>query len=380
MMKRAFFGACVAGVLGLLTSQTALAVEAQLSGLNLRPVEGPIPTVSVAGAEDRARRYAQTIREALDFFETELGWTLEFRLAVLDRAAWERVSGVPWPAPFVHADEAYIVMPASIVDYPGFGQWNFEDRALTEVLTVHEVGHALGNANGLHSDNHWLHELIADLFLAAFIHARQPSMLPLLNGPPQGFGPFPHRQFADLDYLYSGVGLLNYAWYQFELARLANLMLAEKPFRQIALELVRQLDGRTPSLAPRSIEPILAVTPKLGGELARFTGESSLPMVQPKVCADAILKHDGDSSGIVFENSSSETIHVIDWVSHANRQGTADAIADLRGQPREAIPAQPATIDPGEFLPLFGYSGQELDIGSGLCVTVGEAIARYRRQ
>lgn len=381
MARARIFGASViAGVLAICSPGPGLAVEAELSRLALKAVEAPVPTVAVAGSEERARRYAETIREALEFFEAELGWSLDFRLAVLDRPAWEKVSGVPWPAPFVQQAEAYIVMPNSIVDYPGFDQWSFEDRALTEVLTVHEVGHALGAANGLHSANHWIHELIADLFLAAFIRAREPSMLPLLKGPPKGFGPFRHTQFADLDYLYAGVGLLNYAWYQFELARIADRMLDEKPFAQVIGALKREPGANTPYLAARSAERVVAVTPSIGDDLAHFTGASSLPAVDAAVCSHAMRRDDGENSGLVFENASARPFAVIDWVSHDLRQGVEDGFAALEGRPAKVLPPSAVTVEPDTFMPLFGHAGQELDIGNGHCVRVGEALGRYRVQ
>ena len=356
----------------------AHAIEAELSLLDLRAVDAPIPTLAVDGAEDRALRYAKTIQRALAFFRTELGWSVDFKLAVLDRPAWEKASGVPWPAPFVQPSEAYIVMPASIVDYPGFDQWSFDDQALTEVLTVHEVGHALASANGLESANHWVHELIADLFLAAFVREKERAMMPLLAGPPEGFGPFKHTQFADLDYLYSGVGLLNYAWYQFELARLANRMLDEKPFRDIALELKGSLDGQVRLLAPASAEAVSAVTPGVGPELARFIGESSLARIEAMACSDALRNSSGENSAIFVENASSRPLDVIDWVSHETRQSTLDGIADLAGTPKETLPVQPVTVHPGTVAPLFAYAGQELDLGGGRCIKALGHPVRYR--
>lgn len=354
------------------------AVGPAISRLNLSVVDAPLPTVSVPGAEQRAMRYATAIERALTFFERELGWRIDFRLAVLDRPAWEQVSQVPWPAPFVADAEAYIVMPASIAEYPGFDQWPFEDEALSEVLTVHEIGHALGKAKGLASTNHSTHELIADIFMAAFILDQHRSMLPLLGGPPAGFGAQSHTQFADLDYLYSGVGLHDYAVYQFELVRLARLMLAEKPLRDLAPALALALQDREHLLAVKSAELLASVTPSLADELKRFSGDSSLPVVSAAQCTGAERDGSGGEIPIMLENSSNAELRITDWLAHDRRQAEADAWAEFVGEDKEKLAVDPIVVDPGTFFPAYAHAGQELDLGGGNCVRVPAAPSRFR--
>lgn len=367
-----------AGAIVWMVSARADPVGSAIERLDLSVVDAPLPTVSVPGFEQRAARYAITIERALDFFERELGWRIGFRLAVLDRPAWERVSQVPWPAPFVADAEAYIVMPASIAEYPGFDQWPFEDEALSEVLTVHEIGHALGKAKGLASTNHSTHELIADIFMAAFILDQHGSMLSLLDGPPAGFRAERHTQFADLDYLYSGVGLHDYAVYQFELARLARRMLAEKPFRELAPSLAEALQGKEYLMAAKSAQLLASVTPSIRVELQRFMGDSSLPAVEPTPCTGATHEASGEGTPIILENLGDTPLHVIDWAQQDRLQREADGLADLGGEDRKPIPVQPLVVGPGTYYPAFADVGQELDLGGGNCIRVPPTPSRYR--
>ena len=155
-------------------------------------------------------------------------------------------------------------------------------------------------------------------------------------------------------------------------------MLDEKPFRDIALELKGSLDGEVHLLAPASAEAVSAVTPGVGPELARFTGESSLARIEAMACSDALRNSSGENSAIFVENASSRRLDVIDWVSHQNMQSELDAIADLAGTPKETLPVQPVTVHPGTVAPLFAYAGQELDLGGGRCIKALGHPVRYR--
>ena len=215
--------------------------------------------------------------------------------------------------------------------------------------------------------------------MAAFILDQHRSMLPLLDGPPAGFGAQRHTQFADLDYLYSGVGLHDYAVYQFELARLARLMLTEEPFRDLAPALALALQGKEYLMAAKSAELLASVTPSVAGELRRFAGDSSLPAVVPIPCTGA--KGDESNAGIaiILENSGETELRVIDWALQDRLQREADGIADMTGLERKPIPVEPIVVAPGTYFPAYANVGQELDLGGGECVRVPPVGSRYRK-
>ena len=98
-------------------------------------------------------------------------------------------------------------------------------------LTSHEIGHVIAWQTGIWSNSHWVNELVADIFLAGYLRAREPDDRGLLDGVPAGFDDAGKvTSLAELDLRYAGIGLENYAWFQFRLAALADFLVAGSDF------------------------------------------------------------------------------------------------------------------------------------------------------
>jgi hypothetical protein len=84
-----------------------------LRSLPLQELPGPVPTLYVSSAQQRAREYQQSLQPALAWFEAQLQLKLPMDLAVLDRNSYEKINGAPWPIPYAMPYFNYLVFPRS---------------------------------------------------------------------------------------------------------------------------------------------------------------------------------------------------------------------------------------------------------------------------
>lgn len=261
------------------------------------------------GVEAEARRLAQVMSAAVSWYRARLDWDQPLAVAVLGREDWEAMARIPYPVPFAEMFWDVVVMPDSIVGFPGFARWGFDPRALNEALTFHEIGHVMANRLGIRSGNHFVEELIANIFLAAYVRAERPDLAFILAGVPAGFDRNDaYRSLIDLDDLYAGVGLMNYAWFQFRLAVLADFMVANAPLEEIIVGLREAFPAEAwhrRETIPASLARLEVVVPGVSSLVADIIGDGMLPRVVPGVCAEPV-EISGDANTLFVENRGTE--------------------------------------------------------------------------
>lgn len=344
-------------------------LEDEVGKITTVPVAAGLPVLANPSAVDRALTFAGVISKAESHFARELGWKLPFRMLVLGRADWERITPVPYPAPHVWNGKRLILMPESLRDYPGFEAWGFDDVQLNAILTVHEVGHALADENGLKWDNvnRSLHELLANIMMASFIHGEQPGMARLLDGVPKGFSPSRAFTLEDFNAEYISLGLRDYAWFQFEAAKAAGVMARAKPLKALMAEIRTELGQSRGMLGDREIAGLDRIVPGTADALASLKGSRSWAAAQIAPCMGKLPPlWSGRTIGIAIENHTGQDIRVRDplYERELDQMDAAffhmwDEQGPFKPKPREAnvIPAGHgwgATIPPGSEIIVEG--------------------------
>jgi hypothetical protein len=228
-----------------------------------------------AGADEAARAYADVLNDAAGWLADEVGWNATLVVAVLDGEDWRALARLPFPVPHARPGETMVVIPTSIAPYPGFDVWNLDARELTTALAVHELGHVASYDLDINRESLWVGELVANLFMAGYVRARRPELDALLGGVPDGFdGAGEVRSLAVLDEQYAGVGLENYAWFQFRLAELADAMVKERPFAEIVSGLRREFPfGQAAEEMTATLARLERIVPGSTQVIGDMTGE-----------------------------------------------------------------------------------------------------------
>lgn len=233
---------------------------------------------------------AEDIRRRVGRAEAFLSRTLEmsptFVVKVLNPQDWdEHTTDRPFGMP--HALNGELVLgtePAAFWRELGvlFSPLSGPDRArLTDVygeppsfarfadfLAVHELGHLYHPRSSIRFPRLWLKEFFANLCMYAYSAVEEPDSLELISVGPELLTQSPampsHRSLADFERLYSGVGAVNYCWYQFRLSALAEVLF--KAAGVGALQALHQAfrgapeEFSDPELADRltAVHPVLA--------------------------------------------------------------------------------------------------------------------------
>ena len=258
-----------------------------LSGLQELP--GKVPTRYVPGAQSRAAEYQKSLEAAQAWFSSELGVSVPTTLFVLDKDGYGRLgNGDSWPTPYSHTDKQdnVVIFPSHIEEMVGE-----ESKAKLpgEYILFHETGHNFAHRLGIDSGNSWVNELIANMFMAAYIQENRPDLMWVSEGPTaHDFALEPHfTSLRDLDYLYyQGVAPANYVWYQLEIQVLAQLLVKDQAFSEV----VRRLKAAFPEDA-RKQETFEQITAHLNtirsgaaNVLQSLYGPSIVRQVHPVAC------------------------------------------------------------------------------------------------
>ena len=304
---------------GLIWMATVSSIGAQgtvdrlsvLRKLNLPELQGSVAVIYVPTARRRAVEYQRTLEDAHAWFERELGMEISLNLAVLDQKTYPKLKGFAWPLPYSDPDELnpnVIVLPSRIEDLIGPEP---QSRTPGEYITYHEDGHEFAYASKIGSGNEWVNELVANLFMAAYIDARRPDLTFVLKGPPVDQHPR-YTSLADLDYVYAdGVGFQNYVWFQWQLQRIANFLVADQSF-SIVIEKART---EFPANAPKqeSVEQVVArldrIRPGVGEMLGSLAGPTSLSTIVPRSCSQPAERAGG--SVVAVRNESGRPLAVV---------------------------------------------------------------------
>jgi hypothetical protein len=146
-------------------------------------------------------------------------------MAVLGAADYPRVTPLPYPSPHAETATDFIVVADRADDHPGFDLWDLDNRVVSAAWAFHEVGHVIARDLGIVSANLWVNELIANVIMAGYIRAERPEYIAYQNGMPPRFAS--ENRFdtlAQFDEIYFRMGQLDYLWFHFHLAALADYM------------------------------------------------------------------------------------------------------------------------------------------------------------
>lgn len=203
----------------------------RLEQLGLPRTDGALTLYRSRGAEAEAAVYGAELAAALDWYRAQLGWSSPVTMAILDKADYGRVTGIPYPSPHAENRTGLIIMADHIDEHPGFTEWDLEPMGLNTSFVFHEIGHVIARDLGIWSRNSWVNELFANIFMAGYVRAERPQFDGFQSGLPRRFvDAGRYRNLANFDELYFSMGQLNYLWFQFQIAQTADFMVSGAEF------------------------------------------------------------------------------------------------------------------------------------------------------
>jgi hypothetical protein len=319
----------------------------RLRELHLAESAGSVTVIYVPSAKQRAIEYRQTMQDAVAWFERELDVQAPIVLAVVDRETYSLLGG-NWPHPYSDLESipAVVVFPSQIEEVLGP-----EARASVpgEYITYHEAGHIFANLLKIWSGNAFVNEVIANMFEAAYIQRRRLDLGWVLEGPPARFASDPrYTSLADLDYLYTGVGFDNMAWFQYQLQRVAKHLVKDRPFSSVVELLKAEFPTTQQKQEPldRIILHFDAIQPGTKAVMGKLAGPGTLASLQPRDCQASTARR--VQSFIVVRNNG-------------HRQLTVE-------QPGGAK----STVPPQSWRSYQLDSGASLKLSDGSCFVAGD--------
>src|SRR5215831_11811721 len=144
----------------------------------------------------------------------------------------------------------------------------------------------------------------------------------------------------DVQYLADGVGMTNYGWFQFQIYRLADLLLKDKPLPKLLAELKKTFHDPPRPFSYVAVQ-LETINPGIAKEMGALWGPTTIPDAPPKPCSQTASS--GKDSDLVVLNSSSKPIKVISG---------KDA---------------PVTVPSNSWYTFSGHSGAIMRIDTGTC-------------
>ncbi len=213
--------------------------------------DGPLRLAHSASATDVAERFRKDLVAAINWYRAETGWSAEtVRIAILDHGDYTRITGIPYPTPHAETRTGFIILADDIRAHPGFELWDLDAGAVNMAWAFHEIGHVIADDLGIRAGSAWVNELIANVLMAAYVRAERPEFAGYQSGMPPRFATAGvYTRLADLDRIYFAMGQLNYLWFHFQLAHLADVMTANAEIATLLAALRREFPmetGRVP--------------------------------------------------------------------------------------------------------------------------------------
>jgi hypothetical protein len=362
MLKRFALFACASTYLLLLTvcpgsaqdmdeelTEQAIALRT-LRSFPLQELPGSVPTWHVPSAKQRALEYQHSLQPALAWFQEQLGLKMPLDLAVLDHNSYEKMNTVPWPLPYGLPEFNYVVFPDHIEELLGPEP---KAKAPGEYITYHETGHVFAYRLGIASGNAFVDELVANIFMAAYIHAKRPDLTWVLEGPNPNEHPR-YTSLADLDYVYyPGVGPANYAWYQWHLQRIAGYLTTGQSFSSVIDKLKVQFPVARKK--QETLDQIIAhldeIRPGVRDMLGTLAGPTTLARIAPSACPKSGSQSAGKEGVIAVRNDQGNPLSLTTPDGHSE------------------------TLAAGTWKSFSLKAGESIQLGNGTCLVVGNEPA-----
>ena len=200
-----------------------------------------------ADATEAAAFFARELDAALAWYAEELGWHGTIRAAVLNAADYRLVTPLPYPSPHTESATNFIVLADRANSHPGFELWDLDSEVVSAAWAFHEVGHVIARDLNVVSGNLWINELIANVIMAGYIRAERPDLMGYQSGMPSRFANAnTYSRLSEFDELYFQMGQLDYLWFHFHLAAIADFLVAGPG--GLAGAMVSYLDNRLATL------------------------------------------------------------------------------------------------------------------------------------
>jgi hypothetical protein len=331
----------------------------KIRALHLPYVPGPVPVYYSpgAGVEARALKYQKSILACQQWYDQQVGKHVDITLAVLNKTDWEKVTDFGYPMPFNFGGwrslpPAGIVVPTRFEDYPNSADFADDPELLTENISFHELGHLYAHYTDMEIGDNLLAELYANILMAAYVRAQRPDMLVFLQGPSRKLPPERYTSLEDVQYIADDVGFTNYGWFEFQIYRMADLLLKDKPLPQLLAELKKTFNDP----AQRPFKDVAAkletIRPSIAKEMGDLWKPTTIPGTQPKPCKETARS--GKDSDLVVLNLSPKTVKVTSG---------KDAPVDVRAN---------------AWSTFYGHPGELLKLDTGACYVFADepSIAR----
>ena len=222
-------------------------------------LQGAIVTCYTPGYRNRALSLQKFLTGELSFVQQRLKISVQLMLAVLDERQWPLAEHeLPYAMPSVHGEPPIALVAANWAAAKGFyptvevagnpavlreitlhrSTWDQANAQVGDLLSAHELGHAVINAYGIVPGSHWLDEFLASYVWYAYISERHPEQLWLfdvLQAGNQLERPQRFVTLTELDKNYhaiveSDMKTNNYGWYQGQLIERVRKVYALRGF------------------------------------------------------------------------------------------------------------------------------------------------------
>jgi hypothetical protein len=281
--------------------------------LHLPYAAGAVPVYYSVGAEARALKYQKAIIACQQWYDQQVGKHADVTLAVLNKADWEKTTPVPYPMPhnvggWRSLPPPGVVVPARFEDYPNSADFADDPEFLVENIAFHELGHLYAHYLDMEIDDNLVAELYANVFMVAYVRAQRPDMIVFLQGPSPKLPPQRYTSLEDVQYLGADVGFANYGWFQFQIYRVADLLLKDKPLPKLLAELKKTFNDPVQRPFKDVAAKLETIRPAIAKEMGDLWKPTTIPDAQPKPCKETASS--GKDSDLIVLNLSPKTFKV----------------------------------------------------------------------
>jgi hypothetical protein len=187
--------------------------------------------------------------------------------------------------PMSYANSGLVLLPSRLEDLTSLRPPGVDFALTAEAVAFHEAGHIFAHSLKIDGGG-FVNELVANIFMAAFIRAARPDLRFLLQGPFATAITPRYTSGADLVYLRAGVGADNYFWFQSRLHVLADFCVKRGSFASVIENLRRAFPGGPQYMLQigDTIARLDTLFPGFHARAGELASPSTIRPIVPAVC------------------------------------------------------------------------------------------------